>query len=55
MKTQVIALDKLNKFLDNIKRHRIISVIPHTYEIEFRIDSTDMQVLKSVLIIYKEI
>jgi len=54
MKTQIITLDKLEKFL-NVRERKVISIIPHTYEIEFRIDSTDVQVLKSVLVIYKEI
>lgn len=51
MKTQVIALDKLNNFLDVIKRHRIINIVAHRYEK----DSHGHLELKSILIIYMEI
>lgn len=50
MKTQIIALDKLEKFLTT-KRHRIINIVAHRYEK----DSHGHLELKSVLIIYQEI
>lgn len=51
MKTQVIALDKLEKFLISIRRHRLINIVAHKYEK----DSHGHLELKSVLVIYKEL
>lgn len=57
MKTQIITLDKLKKFLIDIKRHRIINIIPHEYAVIE--DTADRYVighkLISVLIFYQEI
>lgn len=55
IKTQVITLDKLDNFLDTIKRHRVVNIIPHTYAIVETKTETKAQVLKSVLIFYQEI
>lgn len=57
VKTQSITLDKLTKFLDTIKRHRIINIIPDEYGVIE--DTADRYVighkLVSVLIFYQEI
>lgn len=55
IKTQIITLDKLDKFLDTVKRHRVVNIIPHTYAIAKTKTETKVQVLKSVLIFYQEI
>lgn len=57
MKTQVITLDKLEKFL-NIRDRKIVSIVPHTYIKSGIVEdgqNRTAQILKSVFVIYQEI
>ncbi len=54
IKTQIVALDKLGKFL-NTKDRKIISIIPHAYALVDTKEGMRRDILKSVLIIYQEI
>lgn len=53
MKTQIITLEKLEKFL-NTRDRKVISIVPHIVDI-IKTDSVNMKILKSVLVVYKEI